>query len=120
MTIELIVGVIGIAFIVLVIFFIITLQGLRKTAERTEQTMKEAHHLLRELSEPTVELIENTNKLVEDVKKKCEALDVLFHPLNAFRNNRSEKPNGLEKICCVLGFVEEGIQLYKKIKKEMK
>ena len=117
---ELIVGVIGIAFIVLVIFFIITLQGLRKTAERTEQTMKEAHHLLRVLTEPTIELIENTNKLIEDVKKKSEGLDVIFRPLYAFRKDRSEKPNSLEKICGVLGFVEEGIQLYKKIKKEMK
>ena len=117
MTIEVIVGIIGAAFVVLVVFFIVTLQGLRKVALRTEQAMKEAHHLMRSITEPTVELIDNTNDLIKDLKKKSEALDEILHPFCA---SKKEKPNGFEKICGVLGFVEEGILLYKKIKKEMK
>jgi hypothetical protein len=120
MIMEIIVGIIGIAFIVLVVFCVIALQRFRKVIKKTDYVLKEVHYLLHSITEPSVELIENTNKLVLDVKKKSEGLDVLFGPLYCLKKERSGGHKGCEKICDLLGYVAEGIQLFNKIKNEMK
>jgi hypothetical protein len=55
-----------------------------------------------------------------DVKKKSEALDVIFRPLYCLKKERSEEPTGYKKISEILELVIEGVQLFSKIKKEMK
>ena len=117
---EIIIGVIAIAFILLVIFLIMTLQRLRRFIKTADRVLTKTDHLLHALSEPTAELIHNSNKLVMDVKKKSEALDVIFRPLYALKKERSEEHTGYKKISELLEFVVEGIQLFSKIKKEMK
>ena len=118
---EIIVGIIGLAFIAMVVFIIIALQRLRKVIKKTDRVLSEVHHFVRSMSEPSVELLDNSNKLVMDIKKKSEGLDVLFHPLYHLKKEKSEGHHkGLEKVCDLLGYVTEGIQLFQKIKNEMK
>lgn len=120
MIMEVIVGAIGIAFILLVVFSIITLQRLRKTVKKTDRVLTEIHYLLRSLSEPSVDLVHNANKLILDVKKKSEGLDVIFRPLYCLKKEKSERDTTFEKIIELVGCVAEGIQVCRKIKKEMK
>ena len=117
---DIIIGVIGIAFILLVIFLIMTLQRLRRVMKTADRILTKADHLLHNISEPSVELIQNSNKLVMDVKKKSEALDVVFRPLYGLKKERPEEHTGYKKISELLEYVVEGIQLFNKIKKEMK
>lgn len=114
---EIIAGVVAIAFVLLVVFLIITLQKLRKVIKKTDRVLSEVHRVLRDFSEPGVELIDNTNKLILDVKKKSEGLDVIFRPLYTYKK---EGHKGYEKICDLLGCVAEGVRLFSKIKNEMK
>lgn len=118
MIIEISVGVIAIAFVLLVVFLVITLQRLRKVMKKTERVLSEAHALLHGLTEPVVELIDNTNRLTIDVKKKLEGLDVLFRPLYVLK--KTDGHHSMGKFGDIAGFVVEGIQLFNKIKNEMK
>jgi len=114
MVMEIIVGIIGIAFIALVIFIAVTLKKFHKVLKKTDYVLSEVHHTLRSLSEPSVKLIDHTNELILDVKKKSEPLNVLFHPLYGLKKEWSAGHKGLEKICDLLGYVVEGIQLFSK------
>jgi len=120
MAMEIIVGLIGTAFVVWVIFMIITLHKVRKVAKKTDHVLSAVYHLLRSITEPSVDLIQHTDELVRDVKKKAEGLDVLFHPLYEMKKEKSEEPKGCKKICDLLEYVSEGIHLFNKIKNEMK
>ena len=118
MIIEIGVGIIALAFVVLVIFLMISLKRLRKVMKRTERLLSEAQNLLHGLSEPSAELIQNSNKLILDVKKKSEGLDLLFRPLYALKKGTEGHPTW--KYADIAGFVLEGIRLFNKIKHEIK
>lgn len=121
MSVEtIIIGVIGLAFIVLVIFLVMTLQRLRRVLKTSDRVLKQVHYLLHNISEPSEELIENCNKLVMDVKKKSDGLDVIFRPLYNIKKERHETHKGYDKIGQILECVAEGVELFGKIKKEMK
>jgi uncharacterized protein YoxC len=120
MVIEIVVGAIGIAFILLVIFFIITLQRLRRVIRKTDRTLTEICYLLHSISAPSIEMVDGVNKLIGDVQKKLEGLDVLFHPLYGLKKEKSEGHTTSEKIYGVLEYITEGVHLFNKIKKEMK
>ncbi|MBX9838699.1 MAG: DUF948 domain-containing protein [Silvanigrellaceae bacterium] len=120
MTLEIIASITGVAFIAIAISVIITLKRVRNFIKKTDSVLKEVQNTLRSLSEPSIELIHDTNKLILDVKKKSESLDPIFHPLYNLKKERSEGPKGFEKICDLLGYVSEGIQLFSKIKDEIK
>jgi|GEM_PF-1634975 uncharacterized protein YoxC len=117
---DIVVGLIGIAFSLLVVFLIIALNRLRKLMRKADRVLIEVHHLLHILSEPSADLIQNTNELILDIKNKSEGLDVLFHPLYDLKKEKSEKHKGLEKTCSLLECIVTGIQLFSKIKNEMK
>ena len=120
MIMELIVGVIAAAFVVLVVFAVRALIELGKTLKKTEKTLSETHKLINELSEPALGAMQNTNKLVADIRKKSEAMDVLFHPLYALRKEKPEVKHVQDEIAEILGFIAEGVRLFKIIKKEFK
>lgn len=120
MIMEIIVGTIGAAFVVLVVFLIMTLQRLRKVMKKTDRLLTEVNHLVHAVAEPSVELVHNTNKLVVDVKKKSEGLDVLFRPLYGIKKERPEGHKGVDKICELLECAIEGVRLFTKIRNEMK
>ncbi len=120
MVMEIIVGVVGLAFILLVIFLIMTLQRLRRVMKKTDRLLTETHRLVHTLSEPSAELLHNTNKLVVDIKKKSEGLDVLFRPLYNLKKEKTEGHKGYEKIAELLECAVEGVRLFNKIRNEMK
>lgn len=120
MVMELIVGVIALAFVALVVFTIIALQNLGKTMKKADRTLAEVHKVLDALSGPGVELTQNANKLVADVKKKAEALDFFFRPLYALKKEKPDPKNKYEKISEVMEFVAEGVRLFSLIKDDKK
>jgi uncharacterized protein YoxC len=117
---EIIAAAVGSAFIVLVIFLIRALQRLCKLAKKAEHVLTEVQHVLYDISEPSIELIDNANKVVLDVKKKAEGLDVIFRPLYDLKKHRSDGHNGFEKIGGLLEYIAQGIQIFSKIKNELK
>ncbi len=120
MAMEIIVGAIAGAFIVLVVFAIIALQNVSKTLKRADRTLMEAQKALEAFSGPGQDLLQNTNKLVVDVRKKSEALDVLFRPLYGVKRERHEPKNRYEKVSEVMEFVAEGVRLFSVIKEDIK
>ncbi len=117
---EIIVGAIAGAFIVLVVFAVIALQNVSKTLKRADRTLAEAHRAIEALSKPGEELLHNTNKLLADVRKKSEAVDFLFRPLYGMKRERHEAKNRYEKVSEVMEFVAEGVRLFSAIKDDLK
>jgi uncharacterized protein YoxC len=117
---EVIVGVIALAFVVLVVFLILTLQSTRQTMKKADRVLTDLHKTLTAVSDEGVALIHNANKLTLDIKKKSEALDCLFKPFYAVKKERGEEKSGVEKISEIIQCVAEGIRLFSKIKSEMK
>jgi len=117
---EVIAAAVGGAFIVLVVFLIIALQRLCKLAKKAEHTLGVVEHALRDLKDPSMALIDNANEVVLDAKKKAESLDVIFRPLYELKKHRSERHRGLEKVGDLLEYIAEGVQIFSKIKKELK
>lgn len=120
MIMEFIVGGICVAFIVLVVFLIITLQKVRKLMKKADRVLTEAHITMHTLSEPSLTLVENANDLIVDIKEKSEGLDVLFRPLYTMKKEKSHTKNSYEKISEIMECVAEGVRLFSKIKNEIK
>jgi uncharacterized protein YoxC len=97
MIIEISVGVIAIAFVILVIFLTMTL---RKVMHLSKESQK---------------LIKNTNDLALDLKEKSEALDTFFRSI---KKKLHPKNNKVEKIAEVLNFATDGIVLFNRFKKK--
>lgn len=118
MTIEIIFGLFGVCFAILVVFLIMTLLKLCKVLKKADRVLVEVQRLIHGISDPSIKLIHNSNKLVTDVQKKSEGLDVLFRPLYGIK--KSKKSKGNDKIFGLLECAIEGVQLFSKIKSEMK
>lgn len=110
MTMELIVGIIGGAFVMLVIFCISTLLRARKTLKNLDRVLRDVHHALNALTNPTLETLHHLDKLTMDITKKSESLDFLFHPLQA--------PKG-GKFSHIMEYVVEGVRLFNKVRNEI-
>ncbi|MBX9923845.1 MAG: DUF948 domain-containing protein [Rhabdochlamydiaceae bacterium] len=120
MVIDVVVGVIGSAFVVLVVFLVIALQRLLKVIKKSDVLLSELHDVLNDFSSPSLELVENTNALIVDIQKKSEGLDCLFRPLYAIKKEKFEQSNGAEKISGLIECLAEGVRFFGKIKNEMK
>src|ERR1700722_13967076 len=118
MSMEIIVGAIALAFVVLVVFLILTLQDTRKTLKKTDRILTDIHKTLDAISEPSVHLIQSVNKLTLDMKKKSEGLDVFFHPLYAMKGEPSHK-KGSDKLSEIIECVADAIRLFQKVKNEI-
>lgn len=81
--IEFSVTVIAAAFVVLVVFIILTLLKLKASLDRVNQTLVETQKKLDALGEETIVLIRNTNEISVDVQKKMKALDSFFDSARA-------------------------------------
>ncbi len=118
MIMEIIVGAIALAFVVLVVFLILTLQDTRKTLKKTDRILTDIHKTLEGIAEPSAHLIHSIDKLTLDIKKKAEGLDVLFHPLYAMKEGSGHK-KGSDKLSEIVECVADGIRLFQKVKKEI-
>lgn len=120
MIMEIIVGVIGAAFVVLVVFLLLSLKKLNQTLKKADHILADVRHLLNDATDPAIDLLENTNALVLDIQKKSEGLDLLFRPLYSIKKAKSDPKNGTEKVSELMEYVAEGVRLFGKIKNEMK
>lgn len=121
MIMEIIVGAIALAFIVLVIFLIRNLVALSKTMKKVDRLLGDVHRTLEGVSEEGTHLLHNTNKLVLDIKRKSEGVDLLFHPLYEMKKESpSGKKNSYEKASTIIDYVADGVRLYSKIREDFR
>ena len=78
MIIDICIGIISIAFVILVVYLVITLI---KVIEILKQMKRSTIHV--------DQLLKTANDLTLDVKKKSEALDVFFQPLTRLNKKKS-------------------------------
>jgi uncharacterized protein DUF948 len=119
MIMEIIVGIIGLAFVVLVIFLILTLQTSRKTMKKADRVLSDLHKTMEGVSESSLDLIHNANKLTLDIRKKSEALDILFRPLYLIKREKTEEKDR-EKTSEIIECVLDAVHLFSKIKDGIK
>lgn len=121
MVMEITIGVIALAFIVLVVFLVRSLTGISKTLKKVDRLLGDLHKTLENVTEESTHLLHNTNKLVLDVKRKSEGLDVLFHPLYEMKKEPApEKKNTYEKASRIIDHVADGLRLFSKIREDFK
>lgn len=94
MIIDICVGVIALAFVVLVVYLVLTLIKV-------------------------IRLLKTTNDIAVDLKKKSETLNVFFQPLKKFDKKKSDLKNRkYDKIAEIISFATDGIALFNKLKKK--
>lgn len=119
MIFEIIAGAAALAFVILVIFLILTLRDTRRTLKKTDRILSDVHKVLDAVSEPTEHLIQSLNKLTLDLKKKSDGLDVLFRPLYGIRKGDHDGKEEHDSLSEIVECVGGAIRLFKKIKKEV-
>ena len=119
MVIEISVAVIAFAFVVLVIYLVITLIGVRKTLKNVDRTLLEFHHEIRGLTQ-------TTNKVAENILFKAQSLDPLFNSLHEVGTVAEKKAENYrlsavadrnESIEQVVQIAAIGLNLWQKFKK---
>lgn len=116
MIIEVCIAVSTIAFVVLVIFLVMTLRNSCATLKKTKHTLTKVEGELKEISAESVILLKNVNDLTVDIKEKSESLNFLFTPLLKLSHGKSHKTNTYEKLTEVINYVTDAVILLKKIK----
>lgn len=94
MTIEISVGIIAAAFVILVIFLIIGIMSSRKTLKEMNKLLHASKRDIDELSSESIKLVKNLNDLTNDAKRKMHALDFIFKPISHAKE-RLENENSL-------------------------
>jgi len=117
MVMEIIVGVIALTLAILSVFCILSLHDTRKTLKKTDRLLLDLDKSLQHLTEKGLELMDNANKLTLDIQKKSEALNVLFRHLHLMKPRPEES---LQKIGQIIDFVSGGVNLFIKLKDEIK
>jgi uncharacterized protein YoxC len=120
MILELIVGTIALACVILVVFLICIFQDVRRVLKKTDRVLSDLHKTLDAVSEPSAHLIHRLSDLTLDIKKKSEGLNILFHPLYVMSKERAEEKKGHNKLSEIMEFIGEAIRLFGKIKNEIK
>jgi uncharacterized protein YoxC len=106
MIIDICVGGISIAFIILVVYLVITLI---KVIEILKQMKRTTTHV--------DQLLKTANDLTLDFKKKSEILNIFFQPLTRLsKKNINRKRHNYEKIAEIIQFATEGLALLKTLK----
>ncbi|MDR2539360.1 MAG: DUF948 domain-containing protein [Chlamydiales bacterium] len=119
MIIEVCIAVSTLAFVVLVVFLVMTLRSSCATLKKAKHTLTKVEGDLKEISTESVTLLKNVNDLTVDVKEKSESLNFLFAPLLKLSHGKSHKTkNSYEKLTEVINYVADAVILLKKIKDE--
>ncbi|PWU15450.1 MAG: hypothetical protein C5B45_02540 [Chlamydiae bacterium] len=116
MIIEVCIAVSTIAFVVLVIFLIMTLRNSCATLKKTKHTLTKVEGELKQISSESVTLLKNVNDMTLDIKEKLESLNFLFAPLLRPSQGKSHKTNTYAKLTEVINYVTDAVILLKKIK----
>lgn len=122
MVMEVIVGAIAVAFVVLTIFLILALNKLRQTLKNTDRTMIDIRKKIDEIAEPSVKLIDHLNQLTKDIAKKSEVLDVFFTPFYSKKNSKHEERKESKNAMIVdsLNLLSDGVHLFNEVKNVVK
>lgn len=131
--IEISLGVIAVAFVILVIFLVITLLSVRRTLQHLNKTLVTARHKIDEMSTESMKLIRNSNDISGDLQHKLLLLDSVFqavslvgdHAVDTARSFRPEKTETAEDhnfksknmFSDLTEWVATGIHLWHTIKK---
>lgn len=119
MVVEVCIAISTIAFVLLVIFLIITLRSSCATLKKTKHTLTKVEGDLKEISTESVTLLKNVNELTVDIKEKAESLNFLFSPLLKLSRGRTHRTkNTCEKLTEVINYVADAVVLLKKIKEK--
>lgn len=117
MLIEICLVVSSIAFVILVIFLIMTLHNSCATLKKTKHTLTKVEGELKEISMESIILLKNVNDLTIDIKEKSEALSFLFAPLlNLSRKKSHKTKNSYEKLTEIINYIADAVILLKKTK----
>jgi hypothetical protein len=107
MIIEICIGMISLAFIILVIYLVITLHKVIQILKATKHSMINASQLLK-----------TTNDLALDFQEKSRALNIFFRPLARWNKKKSNsKYKKYEIITEAVNFAIESIALLNRLKK---
>lgn len=147
MIIEISVGIIALAFVVLVIYLITMIKALRITMGQVNQTLVEARKQLGEVGGQAQKVMEHTNQISYDLKQKVEAFNPIFNAvtyageilerktssikkeflaseeedesssLNFEEKKKSTQTQGLLAAAAILELAGIGVQLWQKLKK---
>ena len=129
MIIEISVGAIALAFVILVIYLILTLRQSCKTLNKTQHLISEVQKDIKAISKPSVELVGHINDLTKDIQKKSKALDALFRPFLAIKQEHGEtshqhhdkkSSNTFDKLAEIMEYLAYGIVLFNQIKEGVK
>lgn len=119
MIVEVCITVSTIAFVVLVIFLVMTLRNSCATLKKTKNILTKVEGELKEISAETVILLKNVNDLTIDIKEKAESLNFLFLPLAKLsQGKKNNTKSAYEKFTEVINYVADAVILLKKIKEE--
>lgn len=102
MLIEICIGAVSLAFVVVAVFLSVALYDFI-------QTMKQSKHTIR-----------HVNALTVDLKEKLDALNFLFQPLVKLSKKKTAHKNlkNFEKAAEVINFAADGVQLFKTLKRK--
>lgn len=78
MVIEWSVAFIALAFIVLVVYTVLTLRSARASLDQVNQALSQMQQQLNDISKETLELLQQTNRITADVHNKIKSADSLF------------------------------------------
>jgi hypothetical protein len=113
MIVEISVGVIALAFVVLVVFLVIAIVNATKSLKLIQKNLEH-------ISPDVKALIHNTKELSADIKMKSESLNLIFRPLHALSypegHRETKHTKGRDKAAELVDCALLGVALYQKIK----
>ena len=98
MIIEVCIGAVSLAFVILVIYLVMTLIQTRRTLSRIDKLTK------------------TVNEIALDLKEKSEALNIVFRPLARLNKKKVERHS--QNVAEIIEFASEGITLFNRLKKK--
>jgi uncharacterized protein YoxC len=108
MFIDICIGTISVAFVILVVYLVITLTKVIRMLTQTKRSMAYVDQLLK-----------TTNDLALDFKEKSEAMNVFFQPLKRLNKKKTDlKHRNHDKIAEIINFAMGGIALFNALKKK--
>lgn len=82
MILEISIAVAAAAFVILVIYLVITLSAIQKTLRNVDQTLLKTDRLLEPAGEEVLKLLKTSSQIADFTFKKVENLDPLFHSIS--------------------------------------
>ena len=115
MIVDISVGIIAFAFVILAIYATIILHKVIEMLKASKRAMVNIDHI----SEEGKKLVKNTNDLALDFKEKSEAMNFFFRPLKTLNKKKTDSKHlQAEKIAEIIHFALESMALFNKLKKK--